>query len=145
MRKVTLSPTHGPVGDPLQIYADRFFGHYDIKGWAEFVRELAQFEHIVEAKVSIDGTREFHDRMRGTGTYDEAVRTFHSPVLNRWVCRKAGRVRPLPTLPECWEGCLIQAYVTTGRLSVPDPYACAISLCSGTQCKHLTLPESFQS
>jgi len=28
MRKVTLSPTHGPVGDHLQIYADRFFGHY---------------------------------------------------------------------------------------------------------------------
>jgi glycogen operon protein len=30
MRKVTLSPTHGPVGDPLPIYADRFFGHYDM-------------------------------------------------------------------------------------------------------------------
>ena len=29
MRKVTLSPAvHGPVGDPLQIYADRFSGHY---------------------------------------------------------------------------------------------------------------------
>ena len=31
MRKVTLSPAvDGPVRDPLQIYADRFFGHYGI-------------------------------------------------------------------------------------------------------------------
>jgi hypothetical protein len=29
MGKVTLSPAkHGPVGDPLQVYADRFSGHY---------------------------------------------------------------------------------------------------------------------
>ena len=31
MRKVTLSSAiHGPVGNPLQIYADRFSGHYEI-------------------------------------------------------------------------------------------------------------------
>ena len=46
-----------------------------IKDRASFVRELAEFDHIVETKVSIDGTREFHDSVRGPGTYDEAVRT----------------------------------------------------------------------
>jgi MoaA/NifB/PqqE/SkfB family radical SAM enzyme len=40
-----------------------------------FLRELAEFDHIIEVKVSIDGTREFHDLVRGAGTYDEAVRT----------------------------------------------------------------------
>lgn len=40
-----------------------------------FLRELAQFEHVIEVKVSVDGTREFHDSVRGVGTYDEAVRT----------------------------------------------------------------------
>jgi hypothetical protein len=33
MRKATLSlAVHGPVGDPLQIYADRFSGHYEDEG-----------------------------------------------------------------------------------------------------------------
>ena len=41
----------------------------------EFLRELAQFEHIVEIKVSIDGDQTFHDSVRGTGVYQEAVRT----------------------------------------------------------------------
>jgi len=31
MRKLTLSPAvHSPVGEPLQIYADRFSGHYGV-------------------------------------------------------------------------------------------------------------------
>jgi radical SAM protein with 4Fe4S-binding SPASM domain len=40
-----------------------------------FVRELAQFRHIIEIKVSVDGDRDFHDSVRGPGTYDEAVKT----------------------------------------------------------------------
>jgi radical SAM protein with 4Fe4S-binding SPASM domain len=40
-----------------------------------FIKELRGFDHIIEVKVSIDGTREFHDSVRGRGTYDEAVRT----------------------------------------------------------------------
>jgi hypothetical protein len=42
MRKVTLSPDHQggasrPVGDPLQIYADRFSGHYEVGLWQSTV------------------------------------------------------------------------------------------------------------
>ena len=40
MRKVTLSPTHGSIGDPLPIYADRFFGHYGISSSAERIYQL---------------------------------------------------------------------------------------------------------
>jgi radical SAM protein with 4Fe4S-binding SPASM domain len=40
-----------------------------------FLNELAGFDHIIEIKVSVDGTREFHDSIRGAGTYDEAVTT----------------------------------------------------------------------
>ncbi|MBF0345748.1 MAG: SPASM domain-containing protein [Nitrospirae bacterium] len=40
-----------------------------------FVREMAQFRHIIEIKISIDGNRQFHDSVRGPGTYDEAVKT----------------------------------------------------------------------
>jgi radical SAM protein with 4Fe4S-binding SPASM domain len=40
-----------------------------------FVREMAQFRHIIEIKVSVDGDRQFHDSVRGPGTYDEAVKT----------------------------------------------------------------------
>lgn len=43
-----------------------------------FVRELARFTHIIEIKVSIDGNREFHDSVRGRGTYDEAVQTLQA-------------------------------------------------------------------
>ena len=46
-----------------------------IKDRAAFLRKLAEFDHIIEVKVSIDGRREFHDSVRGSGTYDEAVRT----------------------------------------------------------------------
>lgn len=46
-----------------------------IKDRDSFVRDLAHFSHIIEIKVSIDGNREFHDSVRGRGTYDEAVRT----------------------------------------------------------------------
>ena len=46
-----------------------------IRDRGSFVRELAKFNHIIEIKVSIDGNREFHDSVRGHGTYDEAVKT----------------------------------------------------------------------
>jgi len=46
-----------------------------IRDRVSFVRELAEFDHIIEVKVSIDGTRAFHDSVRGKGTYDEAKRT----------------------------------------------------------------------
>jgi len=40
-----------------------------------FLSELAQFRHVIEIKVSVDGTPQFHDAVRGAGTYAEAVRT----------------------------------------------------------------------
>jgi radical SAM protein with 4Fe4S-binding SPASM domain len=40
-----------------------------------FVREMMQFRHIIEVKVSVDGNRQFHDSVRGLGTYDEAIKT----------------------------------------------------------------------
>ncbi len=40
-----------------------------------FIKELASYDNIVEVKVSVDGNRQFHDSVRGSGTYDEAVRT----------------------------------------------------------------------
>jgi radical SAM protein with 4Fe4S-binding SPASM domain len=40
-----------------------------------FLNELSEFDHIIEVKVSIDGNEEFHDSIRGPGTYREAVRT----------------------------------------------------------------------
>ena len=40
-----------------------------------FIAELASFNHILEIKVSVDGNRDFHDSIRGQGTYDEARRT----------------------------------------------------------------------
>jgi radical SAM protein with 4Fe4S-binding SPASM domain len=46
-----------------------------IKDRDSFLRELADFDHIVEIKVSVDGNRQFHDSVRGPGTYDEAVKT----------------------------------------------------------------------
>lgn len=46
-----------------------------IKDRSSFVQELRSFDHITEIKVSIDGTRSFHDSVRGPGTYDEAVKT----------------------------------------------------------------------
>lgn len=46
-----------------------------IRGKDEFIRRLAAFEHIIQTKISIEGTREFHDSVRGSGTYDEAVDT----------------------------------------------------------------------
>ena len=46
-----------------------------IKERESFIDELAAFDHILEIKVSVDGTREYHDSVRGPGTYDQAVRT----------------------------------------------------------------------
>jgi len=46
-----------------------------IKDRKSFVKELAEFDHIIEVKVSVDGTPEFHDSVRGPGTYNEAVKT----------------------------------------------------------------------
>lgn|GEM_PF-2060903 len=40
-----------------------------------FIRHMAQFRHIIEIKVSVDGNRVFHDAVRGPGTYDAAVTT----------------------------------------------------------------------
>lgn len=40
-----------------------------------FVKDLVQFDHVIETKISIDGDRRFHDSVRGAGTYDETVRT----------------------------------------------------------------------
>lgn len=46
-----------------------------IKDRHSFVQKLAEFSHIIEMKISVDGNREFHDSVRGSGTYDEAVKT----------------------------------------------------------------------
>jgi len=46
-----------------------------VKDRGGFLRELAQFDHIIEVKVSIDGDQRFHDSVRGPGTYHEAVKT----------------------------------------------------------------------
>jgi len=46
-----------------------------IKDRKSFIRELAEFKHIIEIKVSIDGTESFHNSVRGAGTYEEAVKT----------------------------------------------------------------------
>jgi len=46
-----------------------------IKDKKSFVRELAEFKHIIEIKVSIDGDPSFHDSVRGSGNYAEAKST----------------------------------------------------------------------
>lgn len=54
---------------------------------AEFLRRLGAFNHIIEVKISIDGTREFHDAVRGRGTYDAAVRTLFDLAGSGFVTR----------------------------------------------------------
>lgn len=50
-----------------------------IDGKDTFLEKLAQYNHIIEVKVSIEGKPEFHDTVRktlkGRGTYEEAVDT----------------------------------------------------------------------
>jgi radical SAM protein with 4Fe4S-binding SPASM domain len=41
----------------------------------EFLTELARFNNIIQSKISIEGTPEFHDSVRGEGTYAAAVET----------------------------------------------------------------------
>ena len=41
----------------------------------EFLTELARFQNIIQSKISIEGTPEFHDSVRGKGTYSAAVET----------------------------------------------------------------------
>jgi len=41
----------------------------------EFMTELARFNNIIQSKISIEGTLEFHDSVRGEGTYAAAVET----------------------------------------------------------------------
>ncbi len=41
----------------------------------EFLRRLAEYDNIIQTNISIDGTPESHDDLRGRGTYAEAVAT----------------------------------------------------------------------
>jgi MoaA/NifB/PqqE/SkfB family radical SAM enzyme len=41
----------------------------------DFIHELASIGNIIQTKISIEGNREFHDSVRGRGTYDETVDT----------------------------------------------------------------------
>jgi radical SAM protein with 4Fe4S-binding SPASM domain len=41
----------------------------------EFLRRLAKYDNIIQTNISIDGSPEPHDRIRGRGTYAEAVAT----------------------------------------------------------------------
>lgn len=47
------------------------------------IRQIAQVGNVIEVKVSIDGDRAFHDRMRGTGSYDQALKTLRLLSLYR--------------------------------------------------------------
>jgi radical SAM protein with 4Fe4S-binding SPASM domain len=47
-----------------------------IKNPKEFAREITNYP-IVQMKVSVEGDEGLHDRMRGKGTYQQAVRTLH--------------------------------------------------------------------
>ena len=52
MRKVTLSPAaHGHVGDPLQIYADRFSGHYEVYNTVAGANTVHDGLYIADASV----------------------------------------------------------------------------------------------
>jgi radical SAM protein with 4Fe4S-binding SPASM domain len=46
-----------------------------LKDRRSFIAQLAKYDHITQIKVSIDGNQRFHDSVRGSGSYDEAVRT----------------------------------------------------------------------
>jgi len=41
----------------------------------EFLRRLAEYDNIIQTNISIDGTPESHDYLRGRGTYAEAIAT----------------------------------------------------------------------
>jgi radical SAM protein with 4Fe4S-binding SPASM domain len=41
----------------------------------QFVEKLSQYDNIIQTNISIDGTPESHERIRGVGTYGETVAT----------------------------------------------------------------------
>jgi hypothetical protein len=103
MRKVTLSPAaHGHVGDPLQIEADRFFGHYAIehrlfseisKNWAgeplDSYQKILRFIRSTKTHTGLSVTAHLDRRNYPTGTQPtpeelQALRIRPHEILPKW-------------------------------------------------------------
>ncbi len=70
-----------------------------------FISELAMCGNIIQSKISIDGTKQFHERMRGTGTYDPAIETLSklsqhgmNPRINATIFRSSCNAEQLTHL-----------------------------------------------